>query len=262
MRIEVLYFEGCPNHKPTVQRVKQVIDRLGVMADICEIELTQDDDPVAMKFVGSPTVLINGEDIDPTQRTGASYGFGCRMFDGEGMPSVEMIERAVKQAARGDERGSSEIPSKKAGWLGCLAVLPGIGATVIPVGLCPACWPAYAGVLSALGLGFLFKTTYLLPVTALLLLVATGSLAFRARARRGYGPFVLGLIASATVLTGKFVLVSDAVMYSGIVLLVAASIWNVWPRKATEVDSSVRPSCAPEGHTSHTQPSGAEEVSS
>lgn len=99
MKIDVLYFQGCPNHKPTVERVRQVIDRLGVTAEIREVELTQDSDPAAMKFLGSPTILIDGLDIDPAQREGDSYGFGCRTFGGAGMPAVEMIERAVSEAS-------------------------------------------------------------------------------------------------------------------------------------------------------------------
>lgn len=252
MKIEVLYFEDCPNHKPTVERVKQVIDRLGVAADVREVELTQDDDPVIMKFIGSPTVLIDGRDVDPAQRAGASYGFCCRTFGGEGMPPVDIIENAIQTFGTA---ATSTEPARKASWLSSLAVLPGIGATLLPVGLCPACWPAYAGVLSALGLGFLFRTTYLLPVTALFLLVAAGSLAFRARSRRGYRPFVLGLIGSVTVLIGKFFFVSDAAMYGGIVLLVVASIWNAWPQKATSTGTC--PACASSRRVPDSHPSGA-----
>lgn len=259
MKIDVLYFDGCPNHTPTVQRVKQVLSRLGIGAEVNEVEVTQEDDSVALKFVGSPTVLIDGRDIDPTQRSGANYGFGCRTFGGAGMPSIEMVEQAVQEAA-GDNDGdgcSPKADSRKAGWMSSLATLPGIGAALLPVGLCPACWPAYAGVLSALGLGFLFKTTYLLPVTALFLLVAVGMLAFRARSRRGYRPLIVGLAASAIVLVGKFVFVSDVAMYGGIVLLVAASIWNAWPRKATGVNSGVCLACAPEEQASHSRHPGA-----
>ncbi|MCD6392475.1 MAG: hypothetical protein J7M40_03110 [Planctomycetes bacterium] len=90
------------------------------------------------------------------------------------MPSIEMIEGAVQEAASGnrDDYCSPDASQRKAGWLSSLATLPGIGATLLAVGLFPACWPACARVLSALGFGFLLKTTYLLPVTALLLLVA------------------------------------------------------------------------------------------
>lgn len=99
MKIEVLYFMVCPNHEPTVRLVKQVIDRLGVPANLREVEVKQTDDPATLKFIGSPTVLIDGQDIDPDQRRGARYGFGCRTFSGAGVPPAEMIEQAVREAS-------------------------------------------------------------------------------------------------------------------------------------------------------------------
>jgi len=95
MKIDVLYFEGCPNHQPTVQRVREVLYRLGMVAEVRQIEVTQDDDPGALKFLGSPTVLIDGEDIDPVQRRGATYGLGCRTFGGKGIPPESMIAAAL-----------------------------------------------------------------------------------------------------------------------------------------------------------------------
>jgi len=176
----------------------------------------------------------------------------------QGAPAVAAIVSAMQAAGASVTSGE---PPRKAGWLRTLAALPGVGATLLPVGLCPACWPAYAGVLSALGIGFLLKTAYLLPVTAVFLLIAVGTLAFRAGSRRGYGPFVVGLAASAIVLVGKFVFVSDVAMYGGIVLLVAASLWNAWPRKAARIGGAC-PACAPEAQASHSQQPGAKEVSS
>ena len=120
---------------------------------------------------------------------------------------------------------------KNASWRASLATLPVIGIAILPVGVCPACWPAYAGILGSLGFGFLLDTTYLFFLTTVFLLVALGSIAFRARARRGYGPFAVGLLASVIVVLGKFVFDSNTALYGGIVMLVAASIWNAWPWK-------------------------------
>lgn len=105
MKIDVLYFEGCPNHVPTVQRVKEVVDQLGIVAEVNKVEVTQHDDPAALKFIGSPTVLVAGQDIDPGQRDGANYGFCCRTFDGAGVPSVQMLARALREAAGGNGHG-------------------------------------------------------------------------------------------------------------------------------------------------------------
>ena len=121
--------------------------------------------------------------------------------------------------------------------------MPGILFAFLPNLACPACWPAYAGLLSALGLGFLLDTTYMLPLTLVFLVIAVGVLAFRARTRRGYGPFAAGLLAAAIVIAGKFVFESGPAMYVGIAILIASSLWNGWPRG--RVDAGVCPACGP-----------------
>ena len=98
---------------------------------------------------------------------------------------------------------------------------------------CPACWPAYAGLLTSIGLGFLISTAYLLPLTAAFLLLALGAMLFRAKERREYGPFVLGVVAASGILIGKFVWTSNPIMYGAVGLLVVCSLWNTWPRRAT-----------------------------
>ncbi len=117
--------------------------------------------------------------------------------------------------------------------------------------LCPACWPAYAGLLSSMGLGFLLKTAWLLPLTMITLVFVMASLAFRAKTRRGYRPFILGLLGSGALLTGQFVFTSGTAMSGwgidgGAVLLVAASIWNGWPRKRKGMETDECPSCSSE----------------
>src|SRR3546814_6588345 len=82
------------------------------------------------------------------------------------------------------------------------AVLPAVGAALLPKLSCPVCWPAYAGLLSSFGIGFVDYTPYLLPLTAVFVSVSVLALAWRAPNRRGYGPFWLGAMAAAAVLIG------------------------------------------------------------
>src|SRR6266851_8609126 len=124
-----------------------------------------------------------------------------------------------------------------------LLSLPGVSVSLLPKLMCPACWPAYAALLSSIGLGFLISTTYLLPLTALFLAVAIGSLGFRASSRRGLGPLWMGVASGAVILGGKFYLESAPVTYSGVGFLVVASVWNSWPRRATVVGFC--PACVP-----------------
>jgi hypothetical protein len=111
-----------------------------------------------------------------------------------------------------------------------LLTVPAMAVSLAPKAVCPICSPAYTALLSSLGLGFI-ATTYLLPVTAGILAVALGALGFRASSRRGLGPFGIGAIAAACVLTGKFWLGSDSTTYVGVGLLVVASVWNAIPKR-------------------------------
>src|SRR6516164_46049 len=114
-------------------------------------------------------------------------------------------------------------------WKQSLMTIPGVGVSMLPKLACPFCWPAYAGLLSSVGLGFLMSTKYLLPISAAFLVLAVGALAFRAHRRHGYGPVMLGLFAAAGVLVAKFWWQSNTAIYAAIGLLVIASMWNVWP---------------------------------
>jgi len=116
-------------------------------------------------------------------------------------------------------------------WRQTLIAVPGVGVSLLPKLACPLCWPAYAGLLSSVGLGFLISTKYLVPLTAGFLIVALVALAFRARRRHGYGPFAIGLLASLLVVVSKFEWESDSAMYGALGLLIVASLWNAWPTR-------------------------------
>jgi mercuric ion transport protein len=104
------------------------------------------------------------------------------------------------------------------------------------------CWPAYAGVLSTLGLSFLLSAKHLMAAIALSLALSVGSLVLQARKRHEYKSAVVGLAASFVVLFGKFRYDSSAAVYVGLATLLAVSIWDGWPR-STVVNSC--PRCAP-----------------
>ena len=123
---------------------------------------------------------------------------------------------------------ADSVVARKERKFGLLAV-PGILVSLLPTLSCPLCWPAYAALLSSLGLGFFASSAYLFPLTAVLLGVAVAGLGLQAR-RNGYGPFLLGLVSAAIILPGKFLLSSGGTTYAGVVRLLMASIWAVVPR--------------------------------
>jgi len=152
--------------------------------------------------------------------------------------------------------GSSDNRRKEHSWRNPLGAMSGATLLIFLTRLlCPVCWPVYAGLLSSMGLGFLLKTTWLLPLTMITLVFVMASLAFRARARRGYGPFILGLLGSGALLVGQFIFISGTAMSEwgidgGAVLLVAASVWNGWSRKRKRngMETDECSSCSPNLH--------------
>lgn len=75
-----------------------------------------------------------------------------------------------------------------------------------------------------MGADFIDYTPYLLPLTAIFLLVTLAAFAYRVRERRGFWPFAVGSVAAVIVLIGKFAFDSDVALNAGITLLVAASL--------------------------------------
>jgi len=134
-------------------------------------------------------------------------------------------------------------------WSSFFATGSGVGASLLPVGICPACWPAYAGLLGSLGLGVLLNSAFLFPLTAVFLALALFVLGHRARSRHDYGPLGVGTVGVAVILLSNFALGSTPLLYLGVAALVGASVWNSWPRK----QKSGCPACASTDDTASSQ---------
>lgn len=238
--VELIYDTDCPNVPRARRAMLEGFGSVGLRPSWTEWDRKSPESPAYVQGYGSPTILVNGRDV-----AGAAPGDGgssCRLYRNgsgtfEGVPSVEQIVEAF----RADGDPASFGAGSSSGWRSSLATVPGIALAFVPQFACPACWPVYAGLLSSAGLGFLLDTAYLFPLTAAFLALAVGALGFRARTRRGFGPFAVGLAATAIVLVEKFSFDSAPAMYGGIGLLVAASLWNAWPKRKGEVGSC--PTC-------------------
>jgi len=73
--VRILYTEGCANTPQTVQRVQQVAGDLGIDIQIHKVLVTSQEQANELRFLGSPTVQINGLDIDPAARSANAFGF-------------------------------------------------------------------------------------------------------------------------------------------------------------------------------------------
>lgn len=96
--IEILYFDGCPNHEQLVARLPGLLEREGITANI-ELRKVDEQTAAAERFLGSPTVRVNGRDIEPDAAERTDYGLKCRIYRTgsalTGMPSDELILDAI-----------------------------------------------------------------------------------------------------------------------------------------------------------------------
>lgn len=223
MTVELVYDTDCPNVAAAREAILRAFARIGRTPAWTEWDRSAPDTPDHARGYGSPTILVDGQDVAAGS---ASQPDTCRLYasaDGSlvPIPSVELIA-AQLEARR--SRGSSGIGA-------VLAAIPASAAFLVPVGFCPACWPAYGAVLGSLGLGFAVTDRFLLPLAGLLLLVTLAALAHHAPHRRGYGPFLLALAGTAAAATGKFIFPSDPILHLGLAAIFAAALWNAWPRR-------------------------------
>ena len=96
MKVRVLYFDDCPNYQPTVELIEQSIEQLGVQASVELVKIDRPHEVETNRFLGSPTVQVDGIDIDPAARDRSDYAMSCRRYGGSGVPTREMIIAALK----------------------------------------------------------------------------------------------------------------------------------------------------------------------
>jgi hypothetical protein len=101
MKIEILYFDGCPNHKPAVERVRQVLAEEGLSAELLEVNVSELSIAQKVGFLGSPSIRVDGLDVELRATRARAYGMMCRtyMVNGrrEGLPSHEMLRQAMRE---------------------------------------------------------------------------------------------------------------------------------------------------------------------
>lgn len=75
IRIVVLHTEGCPSILKTVEKIRECTSDLGIPTDLREVLVRTQEEANAWRFLGSPTVQVNGLDIDPDVRANNAFGF-------------------------------------------------------------------------------------------------------------------------------------------------------------------------------------------
>jgi hypothetical protein len=96
MRIELLYVRDCPNHRPALEMARQVINDLGLATEVEQIEVLDQPQAERLRFLGSPTLLVDGVDIDPDAASRTDYGLSCRIYGASGVPPRGLIASALR----------------------------------------------------------------------------------------------------------------------------------------------------------------------
>jgi hypothetical protein len=102
-KVEFLWFSGCPNHEQARALLRQVIDEVAPGTAIEDIDASDPSIAQALRFPGSPTIRVDGRDIDPSFKDPGEYAPACRVYwtpDGpRGAPPRVWIEAALRRGA-------------------------------------------------------------------------------------------------------------------------------------------------------------------
>ena len=93
IKIEIQHFRGCPNSPEMIHRVKEAIKGSEEKIEYNEVLVESNELAGKLKFRGSPTVLINGEDIEGREEP-ESAALNCRVYKND-LPSVEEIKNKI-----------------------------------------------------------------------------------------------------------------------------------------------------------------------
>jgi len=98
--VEILYTDACPFWKETLKTINEVMKELNISLTVKNTKITTDEEAKRHKFPGSPTIRINGVDIDSAAKETTGY-IGCRIYMYEGRtyeyPPKQMIKTAIKR---------------------------------------------------------------------------------------------------------------------------------------------------------------------
>jgi len=100
MKIELVYFGGCPSFGYSTENVREALRLEGLGEQVEMVAVTTEAEAQTQRLIGSPTVRIDGRDLEGHAAEARGYGLGCRIYvNGQGIagwPSVELVPRALQ----------------------------------------------------------------------------------------------------------------------------------------------------------------------
>jgi hypothetical protein len=116
MKVELLYFDGCPSHEAFLPRLRDLLGRAGVGVEIDFRRVESSEAAERERFLGSPTLRIDGRDVDPGACGRDDFGLKCRLYPGReglaGVPPDEWVLAALERSGRRGAAGGEPMSRK------------------------------------------------------------------------------------------------------------------------------------------------------
>ena len=100
MEIKLLYFDGCPSYRTAEKILREVLAKEGMEADVELVAVNSDEEARKIRFPGSPTIRLDGQDLFPVAER-EDWSLGCRVYatpEGlKGSPTAEMLRETLRR---------------------------------------------------------------------------------------------------------------------------------------------------------------------
>ena len=104
--VEVLTFEGCPHGEPAMVLAERVVAESGIVANVCRVDIDSSAAAAEHRFLGSPTIRVDGIDIEPHANERHEYVIACRVYETQAGLKGEPDERWLYDALLAARRSS------------------------------------------------------------------------------------------------------------------------------------------------------------
>ena len=105
MNVEILSFDGCPNAEGLPSRIRALLAVTGIEPTIEERRVGSAQEARDLRFLGSPTIRLDGLDVEPGAGERADFGLKCRLYRSAGRVSGQPSDELILAAARGRASG-------------------------------------------------------------------------------------------------------------------------------------------------------------
>lgn len=105
--VEVLYFDGCPNHEPAIALIERLGRELGLEPEVRLVRVPDQAAAERLRFLGSPTVRVGGTDVEPHADERSGYTLACRVFRTDAGLQGQPDERWLRAALLRETGGRS-----------------------------------------------------------------------------------------------------------------------------------------------------------